>query len=74
MTQTYPTPITAAMCAKIDDGVARPIPAATYPGDATTTIAYEPSTYAEKTTNHPAGAPDFVLATLVNKASNMPYP
>jgi hypothetical protein len=75
MGQTYPDIITAAMVARIDDGAPRPIPAEVDAGTATKTVAYEPDTWAEKATNHPAGDPDFVFATLnTTVSSNEPYP
>lgn len=74
MGQTYPLPITAAMVAKVDAAVQRPIPPEINAGTATKTVAYEPDTWAEKATNHPAGDPDFVFATLnTTISSNEPY-
>lgn len=70
MTQTYPSPITSAMVAKIDDGVARPVAAAIDPGVATANIAYVPNTLAAKAA---ASVPPGTFATLNAVASNMPY-
>lgn len=84
MTQTYPLPIPSTL--KVDDGVARTNPPATYPTAATSTPAYTPAVYnPDKAVNHPLSSPagsnlspprtdpDFVFVTLVSKSSNMPY-
>jgi hypothetical protein len=74
MGQTYPRVITKAMVDPVDWTVARPIPPEISAGTATKTVAYEPDTWAEKATNHPAGDPDFVFATLnTTISSNEPY-
>lgn len=70
MTQTYPSPITRAMVKKIDDGVARPVPAVGNPGIATANVAYAPNTLAAKAA---ASVPAGTFATLNAVASNMPY-
>lgn len=74
MSQTYPLPVQSAWVRPADYGVFRPIPPEIDPGTATKTVAYEPDTWAEKATNHPVGAPDFVFATLnTTISSNEPY-
>jgi len=71
MSQTYPAVLPSTL--KVTDGTALANTTGTYATPGTNTPAFEPDTYPEKVTAHPAGDPDFVLATAITKACNMPY-
>lgn len=73
MTQTYPAVLPPPV--KVTDGTALVNTTATYPtaGSLTSNVAYEPDTYLEKLTAHPAGEADRTAATQQPRACNMPY-
>jgi hypothetical protein len=84
MGQTYPAVLPAAT--KVQDGTALFNPTPTNATAATTSTPYEPDTIADRVKQHPGGGgagwvnvpttpadPDFVFATLMPRACNMPY-
>ena len=73
MSQTYPAVLPAHT--KVTDGTGLANTTGTYAtaGSLSSTVAYEPDTYLEKLTAHPAGEADRTAAVAITKACNMPY-
>lgn len=84
MTQTYPAALPSTD--KVTDGTALYRTAETNATAGTTTVAYEPNTWADKVKQHPGGGgagwvnvpatpadADWTLVTPMTKACNMPY-
>lgn len=72
MTQTYPAVLPSTL--KITDGTALTNTTGTYlDGNTNSTPTFEPSTYTEKLTAHPAGEADRIAAVQQPRACNMPY-